>query len=159
MQKFFRDPTFVELVGGNLARHAQVVLIEAYCGKDLLAKEALKRKIESMRTDLAGPNPAPLERLLVERVVSGWLHLSYLELIYNSQKSMTLSLAMHYQRCITLAQKRYLAAIKMLAQVRKVMGLVIDSPPGVETAGRPATVLPLVRRAANAPAVAELSNR
>ncbi len=151
LEGLFRNPEFIELVGGNLARNAQAALIGAYCGNDLLAKEGLTRNMEALRAELTGATSTPLERLLVERVVTCWLQLSHLEAIYYGQKSMSLPLAMHYQRCITLAHKRYLSAIKMLAQVRKVMGLAFDVPRAGGATAPPAT-LPLVRRAANGPA-------
>lgn len=69
---------------------------------------------------MGGPNPAPLERLLAECVVACWLHLHHLETIYAGKESMSLELGSYYQRSITSAQKRYLAAIKTLALVRKL---------------------------------------
>lgn len=68
----------------------------------------------------AGPAPTALERLLVERIATCWLHLHQLELTYAAQQSMALPLAAYYQRTISAAQKRYLAAIWALAQVRKL---------------------------------------
>jgi hypothetical protein len=73
-----------------------------------------------MRSELAGASPTPLERLLVERVVACWLHLHHLEIGYSAQESMSLELGAYYQRCLSSAQKRYLAAIKTLALVRKL---------------------------------------
>jgi hypothetical protein len=37
---------------------------------DLASKELLKHQLESMRIEVAGENPSPLERLLAERVVA-----------------------------------------------------------------------------------------
>jgi hypothetical protein len=73
-----------------------------------------------LRDELAGPNPTPLKRLLVERIVACWLHLHHLEAIYSGKESMSLDLGSYYQRSISSAQKRYLAAIKTLAVVRKL---------------------------------------
>src|SRR5262249_54897587 len=67
-----------------------------------------------------------------------WLHLHHLETIYSAKDSMSLDLGSYYQRCITSAQKRYLAAIKTLALERKlavpVMQVDIASEP-VDVAG------------------------
>lgn len=115
-----KDPALVDRLGGNLARQAQLVLIDKFCGKNLLYRESLPRKLELLRADLAGPNPTPLERLLAERVVACWLHLHHLEAIYYGTDGMALELARHYQRCISQAQRRYLAAVKTLAAVRKL---------------------------------------
>jgi hypothetical protein len=70
-----------DLCGGELARLSQSTLIAKFSGKNLAFREALSRKLELLRAELAGPGPTPLERLLVERVVSCWLHLHHLEQI------------------------------------------------------------------------------
>ena len=86
---------------------------------EALAK-SLTRKLDLLRDELAGPNPTPLERLLVERIVACWLHLHHLEATYSGKEGMSLALGSYYQRSITSAQKRYLVAIKTLALVRKL---------------------------------------
>ena len=83
-------------------------------------KETLPRKLDQLRAELGGPDPAPLERLLVKRVVSCWLHLHHLELTYASKESMSLELGAYYQRCLDRAHRRYLSAIKTLAVVRRL---------------------------------------
>jgi hypothetical protein len=136
---------------GDIARMAMRTLIDKHCGRNLLIKEGLTRKLRAMRVELVGESPAPLERLLAERVIVGWLHLSYLEADYAGQDSMALELAMHYQRSMTLAQRRYLSAIKMLVQVRKAMGLTFDVAQTADgLAAR--TAAPRLHRAANPPA-------
>jgi hypothetical protein len=114
-----KEPHMVE-VCGNLATRAENTLIRKFSGKDLAVSEGIRRKMESLRAELTGATPAPLERLLVERVVACWLHLYHLETIYAGKDSMPLELAMHYQKCIDRAHKRYLSAIKTLAVVRKL---------------------------------------
>jgi hypothetical protein len=116
---FLDRPDVLDQVG-NLARMAQVNLIAKYCGKNLLVKEGLTRKMEALFLEVAGPNPTALERLLAERVVTCWLHLHHLEAIYAGKESMPLDLGAYYQRSITAAHKRYLSAIKTLATVRKL---------------------------------------
>ena len=120
LREILKEPKVVDLLGGDLAVQVQRTLIHKYSGKNLLSKEVLNRKLEVMRAELAGPTSTPLERLLVERVVSCWLHLHHLEAIYANKDSMALELAMFYQRSISLAHKRYLAAIRTLATVRKL---------------------------------------
>ncbi len=110
----------MDVLGGDLARKAQQTLIAKFAGKNLLAKEVLTRKVEALHAELAGPAPTPLERLLVQRVVACWLHLHHLEQLYAEKESMALAHATYFQRSLTAAQKRYLAAIKALAVVRKL---------------------------------------
>ena len=81
LREMLKTPEIVDLCGGDLARLAQSTLINKFSGKNLAFREALSRKLETLRAELAGPEPTPLERLLVERVVSCWLHLHHLEQI------------------------------------------------------------------------------
>jgi hypothetical protein len=119
LQELLKETYLVELCG-NIAAHAEQALLRRYSGKDLAVNEGLRRKLDSLRAELAGPTPTPLERLLVERIVTCWLHLHHLEAVYANKESMTLDLGTYYQRSLSSAQKRYLSAIKTLAVVRKL---------------------------------------
>jgi hypothetical protein len=125
LRLLLQDPAAVDYLGGDLAREAQRMLIDRYSGTDLLLKEALSRKLELLRAELAGPTPAPLERLLAERVVTCWLYLHQLEVTCAQRDSMALELGACYQKCIDRAHQRYLSGIKMLALVRKLTVPVI----------------------------------
>jgi hypothetical protein len=120
LQEYLKNPAFVEALGGDLAKQAQLTLISKFSGRNLLFKETLTRKLDLLRDELAGPSPTPLERLLVERIVACWLHLHHLEAVYANKDNMSLALGTYYERSISTAQKRYLAAIKTLALVRKL---------------------------------------
>jgi hypothetical protein len=120
LRECLQCPTLPDLLGGNLALQAQQGLIRKYSGRNVLAREAVIRKLELMREELSGPDPSPLERLLVERIVTCWLHLHYLEHVYANRESTTLELGTYYQRSLSSAQKRYLAAIRSLALIRKL---------------------------------------
>jgi hypothetical protein len=120
LRELLKVPAVVDMLGGNLAKQAQLTLINKFGGQNLLFRESLTRKLDLLRDELVGPNPTPLERLLVERLVACWLHLHHLEAIYSGKEGMSLDLGSYYQRSITSAQKRYLAAIKTLALVRKL---------------------------------------
>ena len=58
---------------GDLGRHAARAWIGLIAGPDLALQESLGRKVAAMLDELAGPGAPPLERLLAERVVAGWL--------------------------------------------------------------------------------------
>src|SRR5262245_59336049 len=53
---------------GDLGRQAQHTLIAKFAGSNPVWTEILPRKLDQLRAELAGPDPTPLERLLVERV-------------------------------------------------------------------------------------------
>ena len=85
-----------------------------------MLREATTRRLASMRAELAGATPSPLEKLLVDRVVLCWLQLSYADCVY-AQNIAELSLAQaeYHQRRLTLCQGRYLSAIRTLALIRR----------------------------------------
>lgn len=111
---------FIEKFGGDLARLTIRNLVEKFTGKDLLLRESIYRKLVLLRMELLGPNPSALEKLLVERVVGTWLHLHQLETNYACRTDPTIALGEYFQRIISAAQKRYLAAVKALADVRRL---------------------------------------
>jgi hypothetical protein len=120
LQQLLNNPAAIDVLGGDLAKRAQLTLIYKFSGQNLLIREALTRKLDLLRAELTGPNPTPLERLLVERIVTCWLHLHHLEQLYAQKDSLSLGQGSYYERSISSAQKRFLAAIKTLAVVRKL---------------------------------------
>jgi hypothetical protein len=120
LRQLLQEPAIVDLCGGDLARPIERFLIDRAAGKNLAFKEAPTRKLELMRNELTGPAPTPLERLLVERIVTCWLHLYDTQLGFVQNRELTITQADYQQRAIDRCQRRYLAAIKALAQVRKL---------------------------------------
>ena len=56
------------------ARITERSTVDCYAsGNDLLPEEAIPRVLKQMRSEIAGEDPSPLERLLVERIVATWL--------------------------------------------------------------------------------------
>jgi hypothetical protein len=68
------------------------------------------------------PNPSSLERLLADRVAIGWLSLTVAEATYHQalERGLSPSDDTFHQQRIERVQRRYLLAIKTLAQVRKL---------------------------------------
>jgi len=99
-------------------RYTEMMLKEEDFGK----KEVLKAQLATMREEIAGDNPSPLERLLVERIVLTWLQIQLFEDLYASSmpKSMTIAQGNYKQKMIDQAHRRYLSAIRTLAQIRKL---------------------------------------
>jgi hypothetical protein len=121
LRQLFQNPQAVDRLGGDLARQAEYALIHAAAGKNVALREALYRKLELLRAEVAGPAPAPLERLLVGRVVACWLQLHHADILLAQQAGqMSLQQADYHQRTRDRAHKRYLSAIKTLALVRKL---------------------------------------
>ena len=115
-----RTPSYWETVG-DLARTARESLLQTISGDNLVVQEAQTRKCAALTKELAGPRPCPLERLLVERIVLCWLHLNYAEALYaQNMHNLSLRQAEYCQQRLSKAQARYLAAIRTLAQVRRL---------------------------------------
>jgi hypothetical protein len=116
-----QTPGYWEEVG-DLAKTARESLILKISGDtNLVVQEAHARKCTALTAELAGPQPSPLERLLVERIVLCWLHLHYDETLYvQNLEKLTLRQDEFYQQRISKAQARYLSAIRTLAQVRRL---------------------------------------
>ncbi len=106
---------------GDLARVVEAAWLKRMCGKDELFKESVSRTLRALRKEVRGPTPSPLERLLVDRIGVCWLALHYAEAIYaQSMGDTTLKQGEYYQDRIDRSQKRYLAAIRALAQLRRL---------------------------------------
>jgi hypothetical protein len=121
LRKMLENPALVDGLGGDLARQAELSFIQAAAGEDLAFQEALRRKMELLRAELAGSSPTPLERLLVERVVACWLQVQDADVRYaQGQKGCTFEQGEYQQRRQDRAHKRYLSALKALALVRKL---------------------------------------
>jgi hypothetical protein len=113
---------------GDLGGHVEEALLGLAGGKSLLARESVRRRMDELRAELAGPAASPVETLLVNRVVICWAqcHLADLEA---AQKAKAGTPAAHVERRQSGAQGRYLAALKMLPLIRK---LVRPAPSPVE---------------------------
>jgi hypothetical protein len=121
LRKMLESPGIVGFFGGNLAEQAEQSLIRAAAGDDLAFKEALSRKLDLLRAELAGSDPTPVERLLVERIVACWLQVQDADVRYaQGQKNCTFAQGEYQQRRQDRAYRRYLSAIRTLALVRRL---------------------------------------
>jgi hypothetical protein len=90
-------------------------------GDDPFSIEAVRRKAESLRVELEGDDPTPLERLLAGQVVSGWLEVAHAQVKLADPGGSTLGQAGLNLRRAESAQKRYVMAMKTLATVRELL--------------------------------------
>jgi hypothetical protein len=106
---------------GDVALEAQEAWLQLVAGRNLLLHECVQRKLEQLNQELAGEDPTPLERLLVARVVAGWLQTEYADAAYAEMKNPSPAQHAAAMRRQASAQQRYLQAIKTLATVRKLL--------------------------------------
>ena len=89
---------------------------------DPFAEVAVKAELNHVRRQLAGPTPSALERVLVERAALAWLqgHLAQLRYAQFVKDGGTFAAGEFYHRQVERAERRLCAAIRTLAQVRKL---------------------------------------
>jgi hypothetical protein len=110
------------------------ILDDLFDEKNRLARTVLEAHLLRMGDELAGVNPSAIERLLVDRVVLCWLQLyraDYDEAATSGQSPTMVRLRVYRQ---SQAHKRFLSAIKALAEVRKlpIVALQVNVNSGVE---------------------------
>jgi hypothetical protein len=116
------DPTLWQ-VYGDLAAQAQEAWLQLLAGPDYLLAEAVRLKLAALRKELGAEGASPLEKLLVERIVACWLQTHYADALYAQAKGpqSTTSVRQELMKRQESSQRRYLAAIKQLALVRKLL--------------------------------------
>jgi len=106
---------------GNLALQAECSLVKLASGSNLMMSESLIRKLATMKAELAGPSPSPLEKLLSERIVACWLHVSYFDAVIAQTHGVSAVKANELRRMQDSAHRRFLTATKTLATIRKLL--------------------------------------
>lgn len=122
---------------GDLAGHAERGWIGLLAGESPHVKESVLRQVAAMRTEIAGPEPSPLEGLLVDRVVASWLQVRYFELATvasHTGQTPTVREADSLSRQLDSAQRRHLAAVRGLMDVRRLLGG--KAPPKTATSAK-----------------------
>lgn len=107
---------------GDLAAHALEAWVGVVAGPDLVLAESVRRRIDGLRAELSGPSPTPLEELLVERVLACWLQVSHADAAAAQARGPHATGAVRAEllRRQESGQRRYLAAVKQLAVVRRL---------------------------------------
>jgi hypothetical protein len=121
---------------GDLALQARAAWLALLAGPDLVLREAVERKLRELEAELSATEPTLLERLVIARVIAGWMQVEYVDAMYAQSRmaKATTGLLLDLQRRQESAQARYLAAVKMLATVRRLLG---PTKPASEPTKRP----------------------
>jgi hypothetical protein len=107
---------------GDLARHAEMAMLDLAAGTNLLVKESITRKLDELKRELA-PSSA-LERLVADRVALCWLQAHHADLDAAAALAASGGVgprSAHAQRRLGQANQRFLQAVKQLALVRKLL--------------------------------------
>jgi len=86
-------------------------------------REGLRRDLERVRAEAAGPQPTPLERLLADRVALCWLAMMHADTQYAQRLAagVTFTEGEYHQRRCERAQRQFLKAVQTLATVRRLL--------------------------------------
>ena len=122
--ELIRQRGWVDWVG-DLGRLATRNLIAQATCDDEVWRAGIEEKVKAMNEELLGPNPSILERLLVRRIVNGWVTVHALELEAAIRPPANLRNKAYLETAIGRAQKRMTQAIGELARLRRLQAPVI----------------------------------
>jgi hypothetical protein len=89
-------------------------------GADKTIAKALLRETREVAAQLAGPDPSPIERSLAVTAALCWCDLRYRECLDYMSTDRTIVQADHADRRLDHSHRRYVSALKTLAQVRRL---------------------------------------
>lgn len=112
---------------GNLTLQTQENWLQLIAGKDLYLSESLRRHLDSLRNDLAGPTSNPLERLLIDRILACQVQVLYFD-AHEGQNpgGQNLKLDRYRLERQDQAHRQFLSAVKTLATVRQLAAKAIQ---------------------------------
>ena len=105
-----------------LAQQVERSWVTALSGQDLMSKEIIDREVQGLRAQLLGPQPTPLEKLLVDRICICWLAVQHAELHAArrfNERAVVLTASEEHR--LDKVHHRFLTAIRELARVRKLL--------------------------------------
>jgi hypothetical protein len=127
---------------GDLAAHVEATWLRLAAGGNALAEESIRLEADRIRTELLGTSPTAIEELLVDQIIACWLQLKQAEICAGSNRPRSLMQGRFHDQRLERAQRRYFAAMKMLARVRGLpLSALIPAklPDSVQTADAPKT--------------------
>jgi hypothetical protein len=107
---------------GDLVKATEQMWIERISATDLVFGQSLRRHVERWKRELADQAGSPLERILAARIVVTWLAAQHAELLEAASKDEGTKVAELQIRRAEAANRRFLAAAKTLATVRRLIG-------------------------------------
>ena len=121
LRKRYEDRPELPRIHGDLAWSARESRMKQFLGDKAQGSIlSIREKMQDMINRVAGDSPTQLERLLAERVAMCWLDVQDHEHRYSSLGTDTFAKYEWCSRMLDRAHNRYLSAIKVLAQVRRL---------------------------------------
>lgn len=106
----------------DLGAQTTQAIIEMVNGTGLVL-EVIRRDATALRDEMGYPAATPLEKGLIEAVIQAWLVQQTTQHHYARamKGSLTMKQAEHWERRVTMTQRRYLRACETLARVRRLV--------------------------------------
>ena len=106
---------------GDLAMRSRKMWLEMIAGSDLFTREAIERRLAEMQAELAGLNPTPLEKQLIDRILTCSLQVHYADMLMTKSQSQSEPEQKKLMKCQRAADHRHQLAVKQLATLRKLL--------------------------------------
>jgi hypothetical protein len=114
------DPDrFIRLVVGDLERATRVRMLFALA-TGAVQRDGIEANLDRIVSGIEGPNPSPMERLLIARIRIAWMDLQYREQRAIPVDGASMRIVEHLARMRDRAERRYLGAIRALATIRRL---------------------------------------
>jgi hypothetical protein len=133
VRAYFDEHPDVATKMGDVAASARLALIDLAVGGQVVLKEATLRRANELEAELAGPDAAPLEKVLAGHVGTCWLAAAEAELTAANARGAPPARADFLDRRRDRARKRLESAARTMALVHK---LLRPAPAPLEVATR-----------------------
>jgi hypothetical protein len=92
------------------------------------SRHVIPERIAEIKRQLRGDTSSAVEELLIERILTCWTHVFVAEMrwVAKSAQDMPFQAGDYYQRALDRAHRRYVSALKALAEVRKLLGVSVS---------------------------------
>lgn len=107
---------------GNVARRAAEAIMQTYGNHSAFELESTRRMLEALRQELGYKEATAIERILIEQVLTAWLHVNLLEVVHCEKLTVEhrAEAGMYWDRRLMMAQRRFTRACDAMARVRKL---------------------------------------
>jgi hypothetical protein len=121
LREFLRDNSFLWRSAGDLSVEAQASWAKLACGDNLYLRECMTHQVNALKSELSGKAATPIEKMLVERVVTGMIQLAYLEAREAQQPEQQVRWAEYMRKRQDQAFRQYMTSLNALATLRRLV--------------------------------------
>lgn len=119
-QLFDNHPEIWQQIG-DLAKHAELTLARGVSKGELVMFESVRRMVQKLKRELGHNDASPLEKLAIQRVTICWLELQYAAAVFPIVTGKPTAADTFGLKQKDSAQRRFDAALKSLATLRKLL--------------------------------------